>query len=134
MFYAVIALTLILLTSCYINYLFIDNVVDQDAPIEVAHPSGQSYLYEEMKEHDSTFRSDFEEESEIMRVAIYDNNAYWLSETGLITAPVDKDGEVVRSLGKAVDVHALTTKEVSLLMDILDALKEASDDSSDSGE
>lgn len=123
-----------LLTSCYVNYLFIDDIVDQDAPINVAHPDSQSYVYEQMKEHDDSFRSDYDEESVEMKVAIYDNNAYWLSDNGLVTAPVDEDGEVVRSLGRSVDVHALSTKEVSLLMDILDALKEANDDSGDSGQ
>lgn len=136
MFFAVIALTLLLLTSCYINYIFIDDIVDQKTPIDLGHSDSQSYVYEQMKEFDSGFRAEYDddEESVAMKVAIYDNNAYWVSEEGgLITAPVDEDGEVIRSLGKSIDVHALTTKEVSLLMDILDALKEANDDSGDSG-
>lgn len=134
MIYAVIVLTLLLLTSCYINYLFVDNVVDVDAPIHVGHPESQSYIFEEMKEHDASFRDDYDDDEVSMKVAIYDNNAYWLSDEGLLTAPVDEDGEVMRSLGRKIDVHALTTKEVTLMMNILDALKEANDDSGDSGE
>lgn len=135
MFYVIIALTLLLLTSCYINYLFLDSVVDQEATIDVGHYDSQSYVYEQMKEHDSHFRSDDSEVGlEPVKVAIYDNNAYWITDDGMLTAPVDENGEVIKSMGRSIDVHSLTTKEVSLLMDILDALKEANDDSGDSGE
>lgn len=138
MFYAVIVLTLMLLTSCYINFLFVDDIVDQEAPIHLGHSDSQSYVYEQMKEFDSSFRADEDdddEESVAMKIAIHNNTAYWVSEEGgLLTAPVDEDGEVIRSMGKEIDVHALTTKEVSLLMDILDALKEANDDSGNSGQ
>lgn len=134
MFYVIIALSLLLLTSCYVNYLFLDGIVDQEAPIDVGHYESQSYIYEQMKEYDENFRADNEEETQAVKVAIYDNNAYWISEDGMRTAPVDENGEVVKSMGRSIDVHSLTTKEVSLLMNILDALKEANDDSGDSGE
>ncbi len=135
MFYAVLVLIAALLTSCYINYLFLNDIVSQDAPIDVAHPDSQSYLYEEMKEHDAAFRQVEEElERTEMKIAIYNQNAYWITDSGLVTAPVDEEGEVLRSLERAVDVHSLSTKEARMLMDILDALKEANDDSGDSGQ
>jgi len=136
MLYAIIVLSLMLLGSLYFNYMFLDNIVDVETPIVL--PETQSSIIEAMKEHDASFR-DFDEDEETERidvkVAIYDNNAYWIGEDGgLVTAPVDDDGEVIRSLGRNIDVHALSTKEVSLLMNILDALKEANDEGSGSGD
>jgi hypothetical protein len=135
MLYAIIVLSLILLASLYFNYMLFDNMLEVEAPIEINET--QSSIIEAMKEHDSSFRDvseDEETERFDVKVAIYDNNAYWIGDGGgLVTAPVDEDGEVLRSLEKRVDVHALSHKEVSLLMNILDALKEANDEGSGSG-
>ena len=137
MLYAIIVLSLMLLGSLYFNYMFLDNIVDVEAPITLPEVESQSFIWEQMKEHDSSFRdtgSGEEKEGADMKVAIYDNNAYWIGKGGgLATAPVDEDGEVIHSLGRDIDVHALSTKEVSLLMNILDALKEANNEGGGSG-
>lgn len=129
-----LALVVLLLSSLYVNYVFLDNVVDTEKPIDLQDFDSQSYIYESRREHDQGFRdTEPDSEKDSMHMAIYNNSAYWVSNNGLVTAPLDSDGEVIREDAKVVDVHSLTSKEVSNMMSILDALKEADDEGSGSG-
>ncbi len=137
MVYVAIVLFLALLGSLYLNYLWIKAVLSLDE-VQGTSPESQSEVYEGMKLHDSHFKETkdpdtTEEETEVVNVAIYNNVAYWIADVGLVQAPLDEEEEVMYSLQKQVDVHSMTTKEVDMLMEILDALKEASDEGTGSG-
>ncbi len=130
-----LALVVLLISSLYLNYMFLDNIVDVEKPISVDHSDSQSYQHQLRLEHDQGFReTELDSETNFMHMAIYNNSAYWVSNNGLVTAPLDSDGEVIREDARVVDVHSLTSKEVSHMMSILDALKEADDEGSSSGE
>lgn len=134
MVYVAIVLFLALLGSLYLNYLWIKAVLSLDE-VQGTSPDSQSEVYEGMKLHDSHFKDTdtTEEETKVVNVAIYNNVAYWIADVGLVQAPLDEEEEVMYSLQKQVDVHSMTTKEVDMLMEILDALKEASDEGTGSG-
>lgn len=129
-----LALVVLLISSLYLNYMFLDSIVDTEKPIHVDYSDTQSYLYESRREHDQGFRdTNSDSDKNFMHMAIYNNSAYWISESGLVTAQLDSDGEVIKESAREVDVHALTSKEVSHMMEILDALKEADGEGSGSG-
>lgn len=136
-----LALVVLLLTSLYVNYLFLNNVVDTSPNQKHSRmQGGQSYEYESRKEHDQGFREtssdedDQELEAEYMRVAIMDGQAFWVSGNEFVTAPLDETGRVKREDKVAVNVDSLTDAQVKRMMDILDALKEDEDEGSDPGE
>lgn len=124
MLYVALALTIICLTSLYLNYLFLDNVTDVSAT-DAENIISQSEAHQLSLDHDKSFRNTKEEDEEaFVRVAIHDGRAYWVNDAGLQWAPIDENDEVEYSLQQQVDVHSMTQPEVDLLLEILDALKE----------
>lgn len=124
MLYVALALTIICLTSLYLNYLFLDNVTDVSAT-DAENIISQSEAHQLSLDHDKSFRNTEEEDEEpFVRVAIHDGRAYWVNDAGLQWAPIDENDEVEYSLQQQVDVHSMTQPEVDLLLEILDALKE----------
>lgn len=124
MLYVALALTIISLTSLYLNYLFLDNITDVDA-VSSDNIISQSEAHQLSLDHDKSFRdTEPEEQESFVRVAIHDGRAYWVNNNGLQWAPLDEDDEVQYSLQQQVDVHNMTQPEVDLLLEILDALKE----------
>mgnify|MGYP006883064175 CR=1 FL=1 len=87
-------------------------------------------------DHDSNFRQtdvieddddDYDEDLEdkiSVKVAIFNGKAYWISEEGFNTAPVDEDEEVIYSLTEPVDTSDMSQDELETLLEIVDALKE----------
>lgn len=137
MVYVAIVLFLALLGSLYLNYLWIKAVLSLDE-VQGTSPESQSEVYEGMKLHDSHFKETkdpdtTEEEAEVVNVAIYNNMAYWVADEGLVVAPLDDDEEVMYSLQKQVDAHSMSQADINVLWEILDALKEASDEGTGSG-
>ena len=59
-----------------------------------------------------------------VKVAIFNGKAYWISEEGFNTAPVDEDEEVIYSLTEPVDTSDMSQDELETLLEIVDALKE----------
>ena len=59
-----------------------------------------------------------------VRIAIHDNSAYWVTDEGVMTAPLDDNGDVVGEEAKPLDVIGMDDEEAKLIMEILDALKE----------
>ena len=140
MIYVVIALAIGLATSIYINYLTLKDVVSArlEEPGKVIY--SQSDYIEQQKEYDSSTREtqgDNQSEddgTQTVNVAMYDGQAYWIDEEdGLMTAPLDENEEVERTLQKNVDAYTLSDSEIELIMTILDKLKEVEDDSSGTG-
>lgn len=132
MLYVVLALTLICLTSLYFNYLFLDQATD----IEIESPSGllsQSEEHELRKHHDDSFRETKEKEP-FVKIAIYEGNAYWVGEDGLLWAPMNEEQEVEYSLQQQVDAHSMNSEEISMMLKILDALKEDDREGGSTGE
>lgn len=129
MVYALIALTVALLTSVYLNFLWLNESLEiRDFP-QQSIVSTQSEIYEDMKRHDDSFRDTIEhneEEERVVNVAIYNNNAYWVNEDGFITAPLNDEQEIIYSMQQQIDVHSMNESEVDMLLNILDALKEES--------
>ena len=128
MLYVSIALTVALLTSVYLNFLWLNDSLElKDLPRMSVVPT-QSEIYQDMIEHDESFREtddDYDrEEKRLVNVAIYDNNAYWVNDEGFVVAPLDEEEEIVYSLQQQVDVHSMNESEVDMLLNILDALKE----------
>jgi len=84
-------------------------------------------------DHDRNFRQtdiiedDDDEDLEdkiSVKVAIFNGKAYWISEEGFNTAPVDEDEEVIYSLTEPVDTSDMSQDELETLLEIVDALKE----------
>jgi hypothetical protein len=55
-----------------------------------------------------------------VRVAIQDNNAYWVIDNILYKANIDQDGRILNENAERVDVFDLSEKEVSNLLSIID--------------
>lgn len=125
MLYVVLALTIIGLTSIYINYLFLNDIINNNISEDNEISSlTQSETHMLNLDYDKSFRQTNEEQDKFVRVAIYNGNAYWVNQEGLQWAPLDEEEEVQYSLQEQVDVHNMTQKEVDVLLEILDALKE----------
>lgn len=128
MVYALIALTVALLTSVYLNFLWLNDSLEiKDLPRQSVVPT-QSEIYQDMIQYDESFREtedDYDrEEKRLVNVAIYENNAYWVNDEGFVTAPLDDEEEIIYSLQQQVDVHSMDESQVDMLLNILDALKE----------
>ena len=63
-------------------------------------------------------------EKGIVRVAIYDDNAYWVLDNVVYKANLDKDGRVCDEDAKEIDVFNLSEKEVTKLLAILDSISD----------
>ena len=124
MIYVALALTLLLLTSLYVNWIMLKD--DVDMTINASMPAySQSEVHHMQKMHDDSFRKTREEEQRTsVRVAIYDGKAYWVSPEGLFTAPLDEEEEVEYDLKQLVDAHSMNQQELDTMLEILDALKE----------
>jgi hypothetical protein len=57
-----------------------------------------------------------------VRVAIQDNNAYWVIDNILYKADISKDGKILNENAVRVDVFDLSEKEVSNLLSIIDTI------------
>ncbi len=137
MIFVAIALSVALLGSLYVNYLWIKAFLEVGDIQGLSSLPTQSDIYEGMKEHDSSFRAteaEPESKKELVNVAIYNSMAYWVTDEGFVVAPLDEDEEVMYYLQEKVDVHSMSRKDVDMLMEILDALKEAKDEGFGSGE
>lgn len=124
MLYVALALTVLLLTSLYVNWIMLKDDVDMtiDAPVS---SYSQSEVHHMQKLHDESFRETREEEEKpFVRVAIYDGKAYWVDQEGLFTAPLDDEEEVEYDLKQLVDAHSMNQQELDTMLEILDALKE----------
>ncbi len=124
MLYVALALTVLLLTSLYVNWIMLKD--DVDMTINASMPTySQSEVHQMQKMHDNSFRETKEEEEKpFVRVAIYDGKAYWVGQEGLFTAPLDEEEEVEYDLKQLVDAHSMNQQELDTMLEILDALKE----------
>jgi hypothetical protein len=59
-----------------------------------------------------------------IRVAVVDDNAYWVYENMLYCAPIDKDGSINMKDAEKVDVFSLSEKEAKELLNILDSISD----------
>jgi hypothetical protein len=57
-----------------------------------------------------------------IRVAIQDNNAYWVIDNILYTANVSRDGRILNENAERVNVFDLSEKEVNNLLSIIDTI------------
>lgn len=57
-----------------------------------------------------------------VKVAIQDNNAYWVVDNILYKADVSKDGKILNENAERVDVFDLSEKEVDNLLSIIDTI------------
>jgi hypothetical protein len=57
-----------------------------------------------------------------VRVAIQDNNAYWVVDNILYKCNISKDGKIDNENAERVDVFDLSEKEVNNLMSIIDSI------------
>ena len=57
-----------------------------------------------------------------VRVAIQDNNAYWVVDNILYTANISQDGRILNEEAKRVNVFDLSEKEVDNLLSIIDTI------------
>lgn len=138
MIYVALALTIALLTSVYINYLFFRDVTTVDSFDIGPAILSQSEAHRQRIEHDESFRETKEERvkessEQAVKVALFDGHAYWITEAGLYTAPLDEDEEVEYDLKKPVDAHAMSQDQIDMMLEILDALKEDDDEGSSTG-
>ncbi len=124
MLYVALALTVLLLTSLYVNWIMLKDDVDMTIDVPMTSYS-QSEVHHMQRLHDESFReTNEEEEKPFVRVAIYDGKAYWVGQEGLFTAPLDEEEEVEYDLKQLVDAHSMNQQELDTMLEILDALKE----------
>lgn len=125
MLYVALALTVLLLTSLYVNWIMLKDDVDMTLDVPMTSYS-QSEVHHMQKLHDESFRQTEEQEEDkpFVRVAIYDGKAYWVGQEGLFTAPLDEEEEVEYDLKQLVDAHSMNQQELDTMLEILDALKE----------
>lgn len=137
MSYTLVGLSMLLVVSLWVNYLFVRSVYiglerlaraeDQDTLTQAEAAYLDDLLNEMSQPEEETF----------MRIAVdtESNRAYWIGEHGLMWTDVEEDGSHDISSGVMVDAHSLSDKEVVKLVNIIDALKDESyDEGSDSGE
>ncbi len=135
--YALVGLSMLLVISLMINFLFIRQVyvgMERLARAEDDQTLTQSEVsYLEQLLHEAQQQ----EEEDYMRIAVdtESNRAYWIGEHGLMWTDVEDDGSHDISSGVMVDAHSLSEQEVIKLVNIIDALKDESyDEGSGSGE
>jgi hypothetical protein len=58
----------------------------------------------------------------MIRVAVYDDNAYWISNNVLYRASVDSNGDIHNEEASEVDVFSMSDKEVKKLLNIIDSI------------
>lgn len=77
-------------------------------------------------DHEENFNEEFDDDQyldrETIRVAVYDEKAYWVYENVFYQAEVTKEPDF--STAEAIDTMSLTQKELNELMAILDELQE----------
>lgn len=116
--------SLLFIGSLILNYAFIKLFMRIEVHESASGLLSQSEEYELAKMHDESFRETKEEDEKVVKLAIYDGIAYWVTDDGLMYAPVDEDDEVEYSLKRPVDAHAMTQGQIDMMLEILDALKE----------
>lgn len=136
--YLLIALSILLACSAVGN-IFLTRLVSRDldrlsetTQYDTLSQSEAAYLDKLIKEAEM----DDDEDDDFVRVAIDSdsNRAYWISDKGLMYADMTEDGKHNYSQGKIVDTHSMSNKELSLIIEIVDALKEQDDEGSGSGD
>ena len=88
-------------------FTFFENKRSQDFSISFNPVSRQSQLSKILDEG-------------TVRVAIQDNNAYWVIDNILYKASIDQDGKILNENAERVDVFDLSEKEVNNLLSIID--------------
>ena len=58
----------------------------------------------------------------VIRVAIYDNNAYWVVNNTVYKASIDDDGQIDDTEAVTINVFDLSEKEVDNLLAIIDSI------------
>jgi hypothetical protein len=77
----------------------------------------EDYIEEEMEE----------EEERFIRVAMFEDKAYWVVDNALYCADV-VDGEIIKENSEKVNAFDLDFKEVNNMMNILDGIKDWKDE------
>jgi hypothetical protein len=72
--------------------------------------------------HDDYFDDDYYDEKETVRVAVYDEKAYWVYENVFYQAEVTREPDF--STAEPIDTMSLNQKELKELMAILDELQQ----------
>jgi hypothetical protein len=97
----------------------------------------QSNIYERIKpaipymppkEKESQARN--HKKSQMVRIAVIENNAYWISNNNVFTAPISEEGMVDYSSGTPIDTMAMDKVELNRISYIVERLTEGSDDDS----
>ena len=68
------------------------------------------------------FDDDYYDEKETVRVAVYDEKAYWVYDNVFYQAEVTREPDF--STAEPIDTMSLTQKEINELMSILDELQQ----------
>jgi len=71
---------------------------------------------------DDEFDDDYYEEKETVRVAVYDEKAYWVYDNVFYESEVTREPDF--STAQPIDTMSLSTKELNALMAILDELQQ----------
>lgn len=67
----------------------------------------------------------FDEEKETVRVAVYDEKAYWVYENVFYESDVTREPDF--STARPIDTTSMSSKELNQLMIILDELKQSNE-------
>ena len=73
-------------------------------------------------DHDGFFDDDHYDEKETVRVAVYDEKAYWVYDNVFYQSEVTREPDF--STAEPIDTMSLTQKELNELMTILDELQQ----------
>ena len=61
-------------------------------------------------------------EKTIIRVAVYNNNAYWVVDNAIYRASIDDNGDIDDSRATPINVFDLSEREVDNLLAIIDSI------------
>jgi hypothetical protein len=124
-----------------LSYTYFKNKMNKQEEPLFTIPYSQSFIYEKMKSstakkapEPAESQSSKHRESQMIRIAVVEDYAYWIRENVFYCASVDEIGRVDFSTAIPVDTMTMNKVELDKMIFIIDKLTEGNrNDSSNSG-
>jgi hypothetical protein len=120
-----------------LTVLFVIKKINDNKPMVGRVSYSQSNIYERIKPAipympptEKESQATNHRKSQMVRIAVIENNAYWISNNSVFMAPVNEEGMVDYSSGTPIDTMAMDKVELNRISYIVERLTEGSDDDS----
>jgi len=120
-----------------LTVLFVIKKINDSKPKVSRVSYSQSNIYERIKPAipymppiEKESQASNHRKSQMVRIAVIENNAYWISNNSVFMAPVNEEGMVDYSSGTPIDTMAMDKVELNRISYIVERLTEGSDDDS----